>query len=228
MAFGLLSGYRRLFAFRGLLEQTRQPRYAAIPAFVRERRDLAKAMAAMVEENEIRATISPYERGLVCVHARNEGAFGSIEEAVEGLYPTACRVKRHRLRALAFAAEEVAGFFSAPEKLSEQKMFRLARAITAGFGDLLRTALEESSVPDPGHQWDLVQPILDEADANTKNPETSSRPGRPRRILRPRYGVTIRRERTKDGWCLHFTGREATGPLIDLVLDDIERMYAPA
>jgi hypothetical protein len=105
---------------------------------------------------------------------------------------------------------------------------RVSRAITGGFGDLIRTALEESSVTDPDHQWTLVEPILAEAEENARRPEVSRAPGRPRRILRPRYGGTIRRERTRDGWCLHFTGREATGPLLDLVLDEIERMYAPA
>ncbi len=224
---GLLSGYRRLFAFRQLHERTAQDRFAAIPAFIRPRADLGPAMAAMVEENEIRAGISPYERGLVCVKARDMGAFGSIEEAVEGLYPSVSRHKRRRLRAIAAFAEEIGGFFSAPEKLTQQQIERIIRANVAGFGDLMRTALEESSVTDPDHQWNLVQPILEESEENARNPQISRAPGRPRRILRPRYGVTIRRERTRDGWSLHFTGREAIGPLMDLVLDEIERMYAP-
>ncbi len=46
-------------------------------------------------------------------------------------------------------------------------------------------------------------------------------------MLRPRYAVTIRRERTRDGWRPPLTGREATGRLTDLVLDEIERLYAP-
>ncbi len=225
--YGLLSGFRRFHAFRNLLEQTAQDRYATIPAFLRERKTLAASMAAMVEENEIRATLSPFERGLICVTARNQGAFGSIEQAVEGLFPTASRAKRIRLSLVAFFADEIGGFFSAPEKLSGRQIERITRAIAGGAGELLRTALEESSITDPDHQWTLVEPILAEAEENARNPEISRRPGRPRRILRPRYGVTIRRERTRDGWSLHFTGREATGPLIDLVLDDIERMYAP-
>jgi ParB family chromosome partitioning protein len=228
MAYGLLSGYRRLYAFRNLLEQTRQPRYAQIPAFVRERQDLAKSMAAMVEENEIRAGISPYERGLICVYARDQGAFGSIEQAVDGLFPNATRHKRTRLRDIAHFAAEIGGFFSAPEKLTERQIERITRIMGGDFGTLVRTALEESSITDPDHQWKLVQPILDEAEEHARRPQVGRGPGRPRRVLRPRYGVTIRRERTRDGWSLHVTGREATGPLIDLVLDEIERMYAPA
>ncbi len=224
---GLLSGYRRLFAFRQLHERTAQDRFATIPAFIRPRADLGPAMAAMVEENEIRAGISPYERGLVCVKARDMGAFGSIEEAVEGLYPSVSRAKRIRIGMFGFFAEQIGGFFRCPEKLSERQIERLVRTVTGGFGDVLRTALEESSITDPDHQWKLVQPIVEEAEETARNPEPPRAPGRPRRILRPKYGVTIRRERTRDGWCLHFTGREAVGPLMDLVLDEIERMYAP-
>jgi len=225
--FGLLSGFRRLHAFRSLHAATAEDRYATIPAFLRERTSLAAALAAMVEENEIRAGLSPFERGLIAVTARNQGAFPSIEEAIDGLYPNASRFKRGRLRAMAFLAEEMAGQFTAPERLSERQAERIARALTAGFGELIRTALEESSLKDPDHQWALIEPILAEAEESTRAPERADRPGRPRRILRPRYALTVRRERTRDGWSLHFTGREATGPLMDLVLDEIERMYAP-
>jgi ParB family chromosome partitioning protein len=225
--YGLISGYRRLIALRALHERTGYERFSTIPAFIRGSTTLPAAIAAMVEENEIRAGLSPFERGLVCVTARNQGAFISIEEAVEKLYPNAGRVKRLRLRALAHFAEEMDGQFTAPQKLKQEHAFRIARAIDAGFGDLIRTALEESSVKDPDHQWDLIQPILAEAEELAKKPERSERPGRPRRILRPRHSLTIRRERTRDGWCLHFTGRESTGAMIDLVLDEIERMYSP-
>jgi ParB family chromosome partitioning protein len=225
--YGLLSGYRRLLAFRTLHERTGNSRYATIPAFVRASTDLATALAAMVEENEIRAGLSPFERGLIAVTARNQGAFGSIEEAVDKLYPNASRQKRQRIRTFAFFAEEMNGQLTAPEKLSYRQIERIATAISAGFGELIRTALQESSITDPDHQWELVKPILAEANEQASNPERSTGPGRPRRILRPRYGLTIRRERTRDGWSLHFTGREAIGPMIDLVLDEIERMYSP-
>ncbi len=227
MTHGLLSGFRRLLAFRNLHERTGRDDYAAIPAFIRTRQEPARALMAVIEENEIRAGISPYERGLIAVNARNQGLFASIEEAVEGLYPAASRQKRARLRHIAHFAEEVGGFFAAPERFSEHRIERLMRAVSGGFGDLIRTALEESSLTDPGHQWSLVEPILDEAEETARTPQPSSAPGRPRRILRPRYGLTIRRERTRDGWSLHFTGREASGAMMDLVLDNIELMYSP-
>ncbi len=44
--------------------------------------------------------------------------------------------------------------------------------------------------------------------------------------LRPR-GIVIRREMARDGWVLHFTGREARGMLMDRVIEEIELMFAP-
>ena len=46
------------------------------------------------------------------------------------------------------------------------------------------------------------------------------RPGRPRRTSTPRYGLNIRREKTREGYCLHFTGKLATSDLIDVVLPE--------
>jgi ParB family chromosome partitioning protein len=176
LRYGLLTGYRRLLAFRALHERTSQDRYAAIPALIREATDLATALAAMVEENEIRADLSPFERGLIAVTARNQGAFTSIEEAVEKLYPNATKEKRYRLRTLAQVAEEMQAYLTAPEKLTHRQLVRIARAISGGFGELIRTALEESSITDPDHQWTLLQPVLAEAEEHAAKLD---RPGPP-------------------------------------------------
>ena len=48
-------------------------------------------------------------------------------------------------------------------------------------------------------------------------------PGRPRRLSQPRP----RRERTRSGYALHFTGPNATDTLLDAVFDAIDRMFAP-
>ncbi len=115
--YGLLSGYRRLHAFQTLHADTGDARWSAIPAFLRPAASHAAALAAMIEENEIRAGLTPFERGRIAVIARNQGAFASIEEAVDGLYPNASRQKRQRLRTLAYFAEEMDGQLTAPEKL---------------------------------------------------------------------------------------------------------------
>ena len=53
-----------------------------------------------------------------------------------------------------------------------------------------------------------------------------NRRGRPRRVLQLRQRLLIRRELTKDGWILRFSGPEARkGALLDEVFDAVERMF---
>ncbi len=224
--YGLLSGLRRLHAYQALHELTGDDRYTAIPAFLRAPGTMAEALAAMVEENEIRAALSPWERGRIAWLAHRQEVFGTIEEAVAKLYPAADKFKRSRLRSLARLAEELDGFLTNPERLSLRQALRLEAALRAGFGDVIRTALEESRADNPQAQWQLLLPILTEAE--TPPPETPTpRPGCPRRISRPRPGLTIRREQTRDGYTLHFTGNLATSGMIDDIFDEIERQFTP-
>ncbi len=72
----------------------------------------------------------------------------------------------------------------------------------------------------------LLLPILTEAENPPPN-APKPRPGHPRRVYRPRKTLTIRREQTRDGYTLHFTGREVDSELLDVVFDEIERMFAP-
>lgn len=226
--YGLISGFRRLAVYRALLELTERPEYAAIPAFLREPADLAGALVAMVEENDIRADLSPWERGRVALIARDQGLFPTIEDAVDKLYPSANRSKRARLRALARLAEELDDHLTAPETLSLRQALRLTSALARGFGDLMRTALAEASDRSAQSQWQILLPILEEAEREAPDAPPASRPGRPRRTLQPRPGLVIRREMTRDGYLLRFTGREASSALLDRVLDEIEHLFSPA
>lgn len=229
--YGLLSGLRRLTAFRALLAVTGHQRYRTIPAFVRSPGSLALALAAMVEENEVRAELSPWERGRVAAMAVRHEVFPTIEAAVADLFPAADRNKRARLRGLAHACDELDGWLTEPERLSQRQALRLAAACNAGLGHVIRTALEESSARDPDSQWRLIEPILLESERLPADAPPPALPGcreRPRRVLRPRPALTIRREQTRDGWCLHFTGSLATSDFCDHIFDEIERQFAPA
>ncbi len=63
--------------------------------------------------------------------------------------------------------------------------------------------------------------------ATEPDPDSAIR-GRPRRILRQATRrIIIRREMTSAGYVLRFTGKYASGALMDLVLDEIEQMFAP-
>ncbi|WP_372840157.1 ParB/RepB/Spo0J family partition protein [Phaeovulum sp.] len=226
LLYGLISGLRRLTAMRAL-EDMMPGRFPTIPAFLRQPQNRAEAVAAMVAENDQRADISPWERGLILVRSRNSGLFDTLDAAVAALHPFAPAMKRSRLRALAHAVEELDGLLEGPFALSQRQVLRLAAALRGGWADLIRVALEESQARTLEAQWELLQPVLAEAESTLQDPAPITSPGRPRRLLRPRVGLTIRRERTNEGYVLRFTGPEARGMMIDQVLDDIERMYAP-
>ena len=68
-AYALLSGYRRLRAYQDLYAETGKEAYKTIPALVRDPEALGGGFTAMVEENEIRANLSHYERGRIAVIA---------------------------------------------------------------------------------------------------------------------------------------------------------------
>jgi ParB family chromosome partitioning protein len=225
--YGLLSGLRRLHAYQALHELTGQDRYTTIPAFLRAPGTMAEALAGMVEENEIRAEVSPWERGRIAWLAHRQEIFGTIEEAVAKLYPAANKAKRARLRTLAHLVEELDGFLTNPEGLNQHRLLRIEAAFRAGFGNVIHTALAESSLRDPDTQWQLLLPILTEAE-NPPPDAPEPRPGRPRRVYRPRKTLTIRREQTRDGYTLHFTGDLATSGMIDDIFDEIERQFEPA
>ncbi len=95
---------------------------------------------------------------------------------------------------------------------------------------LMRHALQETGRKEPDAQWRLLQPILAECeDASVPDPRPErGRLDRPRRIWEAqRHRIRVRRERTNDGWCLHVTGSDADGILIDTVFDNIELLLGP-
>src|SRR5690606_22313231 len=122
--WGIVSGFRRIAVFREL-HAWEMPGYDTIPAFVRERATVPDTFAAMVEENETRADLSPWEKGRIATQAWRFHVFPTIDAAVDHLYPAADKVKRARLRAIAHLAESFDGLLKQPEKLSQRQAMRM-------------------------------------------------------------------------------------------------------
>ena len=87
----------------------RHPRLRPRPGHRRRR------LRAMVEENAIRAGISPWEQAMVAVKAARAGAWAGIDAAIAALYGNLGRHKRNRIRAIASVADELEGHLAAPE-----------------------------------------------------------------------------------------------------------------
>jgi len=223
--YGLISGFRRLAAYRRLDADSPGGRFAAIPAFLRQPRSVGHAMAQMIGENETRMQITPWERARIVVQAVEEGIFDTVDAAIAGLFPLADRNKRSRLRLTVPVVEDLDGLLLTPERLTLKRMMMLAAGIAAGYGEVIETALAESSARTPEAQWQVLKGALSELGADPEPERGPARPGYPRRVVRPRQALTIRRERTRDGWCLHFTGREAKGGLMDDIMEEVERLF---
>ena len=141
--FGLISGFRRVMAMREAGQTT-------IPAIVRDAPgDLAKSYAEMVEENEVRAQLSAYERGRIAVIAAGQGAYPDVAGAIAGLFPTASPAKRSKVKAFAAVHEELGDLMRHGPALSERQGLALAAALKAGQGASLRAALEEADAATP-------------------------------------------------------------------------------
>jgi len=229
--YGLISGFRRLRAFRDLHAIGGPERYAAIPAFVRKPKSYADVVASMVEENDVRADLSPWERSAVAVRAVRDGHFPTCTEALSALYLAANRQKRSRLRTICDLVEEMDGLLDQPERLSERELLRYAATVAAGFGDLIERAVHEADAPTHEAQWAIIQSVIREAETFPKeHPIVDGRPNQ-KRIRRlytaPRHRITMRRERTRDGFILHVTGRQANTELINEIFDELERHFLP-
>lgn len=227
-SYGLLAGYRRIIAYRELLAEG-WTETNEIPAFIRTPGDAAATYRAMIEENEIRAELTPWERAMIAVQASERNIFGSIDEAVDELYKFANPTKRSRIRAVAQVIEHLADGILHGRELSLTRCLRIAAAIRQGFADVMLAALQTLSHRNAGREWEVLRPYVEEAEAMLRErPDaTESRPGRPRRVVYLRNNLVLRRERCPDGFILRFTGRGVDAHLIDLAMDHIEGLFEP-
>ena len=225
--YGLISGFRRLAAFRAL-NDTACARYDAIPAFVREPQTIAEAMTAMDEENAIRAEVSPWE------HALSPSPPATAASSTPSRPPSTPsrhlrRDKRRRLRAVAYLAEELDGPLTAPETLTLRQLLRLAAAAARGHADRHAPRAGQSSLTQPDAQWRLLLPIL----AECEDPAPPTRARTPAATApaacceRPRHRLRIRRERTPTAGASTSPAATPTATLIDHVFDEIERILEP-
>jgi ParB family chromosome partitioning protein len=240
--FGLLSGYRRLLAVRQLHAETGDPRHGRIRALIRPGTDAGAAFASMVEENEIRANLSQFERGRIAVVAARSGAFESTEAAVDALFASASRAKRSKVRSFARIFEALGTVLPFPEALTEKQGLRLAAALRAGAQPAVQQALA-GTIPDAEAQWQALLPILETAERQPRDPARGGRPAQsppPRptappapaqppateiessELLRTRAGIALRRVSTPQGHSIRFYGA-VDAETVDALVSELAR-----
>lgn len=217
--YGLISGYRRVSVIRRLLAETGDPRWATVRALVRSPATLGQAFLSMVEENEVREGLSYYERGRVCMLAAQQGAFGSVDAAVEALFATASPAKRSKIRSFTLLAEEIGDLLSRPEAIGERLGLRIAQAIRAGRGGALRRHLGERAAGLQGaaaEQAALARFLSGAAAA-------PAAPAARERVLDDGLRIACRRRR--GGAVFDVTGERLSDEALEAALDALAAMF---
>ena len=167
--YGLISGWRRLRALRALLTETGDPRFGSVLALLRRPASAAEAYRAMVEENEIRAGISFYERARIAARAAEAGVHRDPRAAIAALFAAAPRARRSKIASfltLHAALDDRLRFASAiPERLG----LALARALDRdpGLRARLRERLRKSAPETAAAELALLERALEDGEAKT-------------------------------------------------------------
>ena len=135
--YGLVSGWRRMAALRALGA-------ADALAVIRPLEGRAAAYTAMVEENEIRAPLSNWERARVALKSVEAGAFPALRQALQGLFGALSASKRSKIGSFATVVRALDGRLAYPSEMTERLGLALARRLDAepGFADRAARAAE--------------------------------------------------------------------------------------
>lgn len=160
--FGLISGWRRCMALQALRSETGDPRFDTVLALLRQPQDAAEAYQAMVEENEIRASLSHYERARIVSKAVEQGVFASDRTALQTLFEAASRARRSKIGSFLSVVAELDGCLRFPEALTERLGLQLSRGFDEddSLGPRLRGALRKERPETPEDELALVERVL--------------------------------------------------------------------
>lgn len=223
--YALLSGYRRLLAVRQLFEATGDKKWSKIKAIVRAPEALGGPFVAMVEENEIRAQLSQYERGRIAVIAAQQGVFANTEAAVNALFPVASKAKRSKIRSFSVIFEELGDLLQFADLITEKTGLRIANAIREGHEEHLRDVLIGGFAETPEREMELLTRALDALGPELDAPRRS---GRPRKqveaVTRTGSGMALSAARKGRVTTIRIEGRALENPALETLLAQIERL----
>ncbi|MFD1344664.1 ParB/RepB/Spo0J family partition protein [Litorisediminicola beolgyonensis] len=196
-AYGLISGWRRLEALKRLSLGKGDARFRTVKALVRPPSESAESYLAMVEENEIRADLSFYERARIVILATRQGVFPDTETALNTLFASVPRARRSKIRSFLVVVQALDGVLRFPEALTERLGLQLMKALDedAGFAERLRAAGAAEPPADAGAERARIEACL-EAQKQALKAETGSKnPGK--RRMDAGGGITLVAEKGK-------------------------------
>ncbi len=231
--YGLISGWRRLSALRYLNAQSEGTQFGTILALTREPQSLAETYRAMVEENEIRAGISYYERARIAALVAEAGVYPDARAAIAGLFAAASKAKRSKIGSFLSLYEGLGPHLRFGPAISERLGLALARALdqTPGFARKLADRLRKAEAQSAAEELALLDKALNAgAETTPPAPQASAAPGAPPSEAPPptrkpparievRPGVWLETSGGFTRATLTLSGPKVDGPLRDRLID---------
>jgi hypothetical protein len=175
--FGLISGWRRCQALAQLAAETDGDQFGDVLALLRAPQQSSDAYIAMVEENEIRAGLSYYERARIVAKATEQGVFETRYAALSALFGSASRAKRSKIGSFVTLVEVLDGSLRFPGALGERLGLQLAKVLAddAQLAARLRRDLAEAAPVDATQEQAFLSDVLKSQEAGQKKTLTKKK-----------------------------------------------------
>jgi ParB family chromosome partitioning protein len=175
--YGLISGLRRVMALREIGETD-------VLALIRRPETSSDAYLAMVEENEIRAGVSFYERARLAAEAAKLGIYPDPAAAIAALFTSASPAKRSKIGSFVRVHEALGDALRYPTAIPERLGLALAAALDrdAQAAARLARALDDAMPTDSGAERAVLEKALFEG--VTSGPKPPNRAEKPREIVK--------------------------------------------
>ncbi len=140
--------------------------------------DAAEAYQAMVEENEVRADLSHYERARIVARAADRGAFEDDRAALAQLFAAATRPRRSKIGSFVRIVRALDDALGHPAAIPERLGLALARALEEdpGLEGRLRQRLADAAPDGPEAELALLSDAL-------RRPKPPAPPPRPAPVV---------------------------------------------
>ncbi len=211
---------------------SKDEKYASINAIIRDPDTIGGTITAMVEENEIRASLSHYERGRISVIAAQQGVFTSTEAAVDQLFKAGSKAKRSKFRSFALIFEELGDLLEFPESLREKDGLRVSAVLRAGAESRFREVLSSAQAANAKEEWAQLEMVVQEYEAETL---PSGKGGRPRTktpmpgwqnadTLLLSSGITLQSGTDGQGYVIRLRGKAVNGDIVTRAMEELQRL----
>lgn len=199
MTHGLVSGWRRLTALKRLHARDGDPRFATVMARIVAPESRQDAYVAMVEENEIRANLSHYERARIALKAWQEGVYPTLRLSLQGLFGSVSRPKRSKIGSFTTIVEALDEVLRFPTAIPERLGLDLSQLLAEGPEEVARVKAVLKKPPPETPEDEIARLAAAVKAARTPSPAPPATPApapTPRITALDEDGIAARRKET--------------------------------